>query len=273
MNFSFCTHFPEEPRKFWRRLSRGSVKARRFQAETDGVVRLASLLRRQAKRAVRTYMPRRPRRATGGLVYHVMNRGARRLPLFESDPDYRMFLMVLREAQTRVPLRLLSYVLMPNHWHLVLWPDQDDQLSRFMAWATGTHARRWHLDHRSTGSGTIYQGRYKAIPVKDDFHFLIVCRYVERNPVAAGFVRRSTDWPWSSAARLRPGSPALSTWPVAPPERWREHVDGGEAPGEFDHLRNGIRHVRPFGRPRWQRSVAARLEWPLGMRERGRPPK
>src|SRR5262249_6743342 len=75
-------------------------------------------------------MRRRPRRATGGLVYHVMNRGARRLPLFESEVDYRMFLMVLREAQTRVPLRLLSYVLMPNHWHLIVWPDRDDQLSR-----------------------------------------------------------------------------------------------------------------------------------------------
>ena len=86
-------------------------------------------------------MPRRPRHATGGLVYHVMNRGARRLPLFETDEDYRLFLIALRDAQARVPLRLLSYVVMPNHWHLVVWPEHDDQLSRFMAWATGTHCR------------------------------------------------------------------------------------------------------------------------------------
>ncbi len=218
-------------------------------------------------------MPRRPRRATGGLVYHVMNRGARRLPLFETDEDYRMFLIAMRDAQARVPLRLLSYVLMPNHWHLVVWPEHDDQLSRFMAWATGTHAKRWHLHHGSAGTGTIYQGRYKAIPVKEDFHFLIVCRYVERNPVTAGLSRRSADWPWSSAARRRPPGPTLATWPVAPPERWREYVDGVESPGEFAELRTDIRHRRPFGTTNWQRSAASRLRWPMGMRPRGRPAK
>jgi putative transposase len=218
-------------------------------------------------------MPRRPRRATGGFVFHVMNRGARRLPLFETDDDYRLFLTTLRESQARVPLRLLSYVLMPNHWHLVVWPEHDEELSQFMAWATGTHARRWHRRHGTVGMGTIYQGRYKAIPVKDDFHFLIVCRYVERNPIVAGLVRRSADWPWSSAARRHGSAPVLSTWPVTAPERWREHVDAVQAPGEFDELRNGIRHVRPFGPSTWQRSVARRLEWPLGLRPRGRPTK
>lgn len=218
-------------------------------------------------------MPRRPRHATGGLVYHVMNRGARRLPLFETDVDYRMCLMVLREAQNRVPLRLLSYVLMPNHWHLVVWPEADGQLSQFMAWATGVHARRWHMHHGTAGTGTIYQGRYKAIPVKDDFHFLTVCRYVERNPIASGLARRSADWPWSSAAKRRVGSPVLSTWPVSPPERWREHVDAETGPGEFDQLRTGIRRVRPYGTRSWQGAIAARLAWPLGMRPPGRPRK
>ena len=197
-------------------------------------------------------MPRRPRRATGGFVFHVMNRGARRLPLFEADEDYRLFLNTLRDAQARVPLRLLSYVLMPNHWHLVVWPEHDEELSRFMAWATGTHSRRWHRHHGTVGTGTIYQGRYKAIPVKDDFHFLIVCRYVERNPIAAGLARRSTDWPWSSAARRRGLAPVLSAWPVPVPEHWRQDVDAVQAPGEFDELRADIRHVRPFGPSTWQ---------------------
>lgn len=216
-------------------------------------------------------MPRRPRLATGGFVYHVMNRGARRLTLFDTDTDYRVFLDILRMAQARVPLRLLSYVLMPNHWHLVVWPESDDQLSRFMAWATGTHARRWHVDRGSVGTGAVYQGRYRAIPVKDDRHFLVVCRYVERNPVIAGLVRRSADWPWSSAMRHRREAPHLAAWPVTRPVGWREYVDAVETPREFLQLRRGIRHVRPFGSQPWQQATAARLQWPFGLRPRGRP--
>jgi putative transposase len=193
--------------------------------------------------------------------------------LFETDEDYRMFLIALRDAQARVPLRLLSYVVMPNHWHLVVWPEHDEELSEFMARATGTHARRWHVHHGSVGTGTIYQGRYTAIPVEDDVHFLTVCRYVERNPIAAGLVLRSADWRWSSAARRRPPGPTLDPWPVAPPMGWRDLVDAAETQGEFDQLRRGIRHVRPFGAPTWRRAAAARLQWPLGMRPRGRPPK
>jgi putative transposase len=79
-----------------------------------------------------------------------MNRAARRLPLFESDGDYATFLRALTDAQDRIPLRLLCFVLMPNHWHLVLWPKEDGELPRFMAWLTSTHSR-WHLPNTPTG--------------------------------------------------------------------------------------------------------------------------
>ena len=67
-------------------------------------------------------MPRRPRTGCGGVLFHVMNRGARRAPLFDDQSDYRTFARVLREANEHVPMRVLAFVLMPNHWHLVLWP-------------------------------------------------------------------------------------------------------------------------------------------------------
>jgi putative transposase len=201
-----------------------------------------------------------------------MNRAARRLPLFESDRDYAAFLRVLNEAQARIPLRLLCYVLMPNHWHLVVWPAQDDELARFMAWLTGTHARRWHLQRRSVESGTIYQGRYTAVAVKDDHHLLMVCRYVERNPVKAHLATRSADWPWSSASGLAgPLQPTLHTWPVTRPEPWSEYVDRGESPGEFDRLRAAIRAGAPFGPTSWRERTATRLDWHFGLRRRGRP--
>jgi putative transposase len=201
-----------------------------------------------------------------------MNRAARRLPLFECDNDYAAFLRVLSEAQVRIPLRVLCYVLMPNHWHLVVWPAQDDELSRFMAWLTATHARRWHSRRQSVGSGTIYQGRYKAVAVKDDNHFLVACRYVERNPVKAHLAARSVDWPWSSASVVPgPLRPRLDTWPVTRPEPWSEYVDRGDSPGEFDRLRTAIRSSAPFGPAAWREEVATRLEWRAGLQRRGRP--
>ena len=201
-----------------------------------------------------------------------MNRAARRLPLFESAEDYAMFLRALNDAQDRIPLRLLCYVLMPNHWHLVVWPAHDDELVRFMAWLTSTHSRRWHLRRQSVGSGTIYQGRYKAIAVKDDHHYLVVCRYVERNPIKAGLVASAADWPWSSASVIA-GSiqPRTTEWPVARPEPWGAYVDRDESPGEFERLQTAIRLGTPYGPHGWREDAATRLRWPSGLRSRGRP--
>src|SRR6476469_5867389 len=96
-------------------------------------------------------MPRRPRVATGGVVYHVLNRAAGRLTLFRKDEDYAAFLRVLCEACRRFPgVRVLCYCLMPNHWHLGLWPRRDGELSEFLRWLTVTPAQRLHA-HRHTG--------------------------------------------------------------------------------------------------------------------------
>jgi putative transposase len=162
---------------------------------------------------------------------------------------------------------------MPNHWHLVVWPAQDDELSRFMAWLTSTHSRRWHLHRHSVGTGTIYQGRYKAVAVKDDDHLFVVCRYVERNPVKAHLARRAIDWPWSSASGAAgPLRPTLAKWPTTRPEPWSDYVDAGESRDEFESLRAAIRSSAPFGPSGWRDEAVARLNWPVGLRPRGRPP-
>jgi putative transposase len=219
-------------------------------------------------------MPRRPRRGTGGLVFHVMNRGARRLALFECPGDYAAFVRVLQEATARLPMRLLCWVVMPNHWHLVLWPSHDHELSLFMAWLTVTHSRRWHLSHSASGTGTIYQGRYKAIPVKDDRHFLTVCRYVERNPVRARLVRRVEEWPWSSASgspnALRP---ATHEWPIPRPPSWDEQWNAAESGAELERVRESIRRGRPFGPEGWRDQTARDLGWRMGMRPPGPLPR
>jgi len=133
-------------------------------------------------------MPRRARLATGGLVYHVLNRGNARATLFEDEGDYAAFERVLGEALGRTPLELFAWCLMPNHWHMVLRPAKGEDLPQFMRWLSVTHTQRWHAHHHTSGTGHLYQGRYKSFPVQDDLHFLIVCRYVQRNALRAGLV-------------------------------------------------------------------------------------
>lgn len=89
-------------------------------------------------------MGRPHRAAEGGYVYHVLNRANARMTIFENDGDYEAFEKILRQAVERTETRLLAYCLMPNHWHLVVWPREDGELSRFVGWLTLTHTQRWH---------------------------------------------------------------------------------------------------------------------------------
>jgi putative transposase len=80
-------------------------------------------------------------------------------------------LRVLDEALRENPIRLLSYCIMPNHWHLVLWPEHDGQFSAFLRWLTLTHAVRWRTHYHNVGLGHVYQGSFKAFPTEADEHF------------------------------------------------------------------------------------------------------
>ena len=146
-------------------------------------------------------MPRRPRISSGGVVYHVLNRGVGRMTLFEDRDDYAAFERVLAQAQERLPMRLLGYCLMPNHWHLVVWPRKDGDLSEWMRWLTVTHTQRWHAHHHSAGTGPVYQGRFKSFPIQSSPHLLTVVRYVERNALRARLVKQAEDWRWGSLWR------------------------------------------------------------------------
>ena len=105
-------------------------------------------------------MPRRARQAAGGFVYHVLNRAVARLPLFQKDGDFEGFEHVMVAALEEHPTRLLAYCLMPNHWHMVLWPRRDGELSAFVRWLTHTHTMRWHAHYHTVGTGHLYQGRF-----------------------------------------------------------------------------------------------------------------
>ena len=116
-------------------------------------------------------MPRRPRLAAGDLAYHVLNRRVGRLPLFEKPADYATFEKILAEAHAQTRIRIAAYCLMPNHWHLLLWPRHDGELSEVLRWITVTHTQRWHVHHDTAGTGSVYQGRFKSFPVQTGTFF------------------------------------------------------------------------------------------------------
>ena len=220
-------------------------------------------------------MPRYARVAPGGVVYHTLNRAVARSTLFKKDGDYEALERVLGLALERCPLRLLAFCLMPTHWHLVLWPTADGQLTAFTRWLTHTHTMRWHAHDRTAGTGHLYQGRRKAFPVQDDAHFLTVCRDVERNPVRAGLVARAEHWPWSSLRWLRQADPPvsswLSEWPVPRPDQWVEWVNEPLAAGELAALRRSTRRGTPYGSAAWQTAIARRRHLESTLRPLGRP--
>jgi putative transposase len=215
--------------------------------------------------------------APGGLVYHVLNRANARQTIFHRDGDYLAFERALAEAQERIAMRILAWCLMPNHWHLILWPYGDGELSEFMRLVTLMHTHRWHAHHATTGAGHLYQGRFKSFIVQDDRHFLTVCRYVERNALRAKLVERAEDWRWGSLWRTkhrdRDRVPLITEWPIDRPHDWVDYVNRAETPAELESVRQCIERGRPFGQAPWRDGVAKRLGLESTLRPRGRPKK
>lgn len=220
-------------------------------------------------------MPRPPRTAPGGFVYHALNRANGKRTIFHRDRDYLAFEKILSEAQLRVDMRILAWCLMPNHWHLLLWPRKDRDLSEYMRLVAVTHTQRLHAFRKSTGTGHVYQGRYKSFVVQEDDHFVAVARYVEANALAPGLVQRAEDWRWSSAWRLQRESPdqapRLEPWPVSRPSDWLAYVNRQPEKTALDRLRLCTRRSCPYGDEAWVAEVAEQLGLQSTLRARGRP--
>ena len=222
-------------------------------------------------------MPRPLRTVPGGLVYHVLNRGNGKRRIFEHDGDYLAFEGVLAEMQQRIPMRILAWCVMPNHWHLLLWPRQDGDLSTYMRLVTLTHTQRRHAFHASAGTGHLYQGRFKSFVVQDDKHFLTVSRYVEANALRGKLVQRAEDWRWGSLWRVLQGkvdqAPTIHPWPVPRPSDWLTYVNQPAGVVEVEALRRCAQRGRPYGGETWAARMAEQLGLKSTLRPRGRPPK
>jgi putative transposase len=219
-------------------------------------------------------MPRQKRIAKGNIVYHVLNRANGRLKIFRKRQDFEAFEQIIAEGLERFNMRLCGYCIMSNHWHMVLWPRRDGDLSSFMKWITVTHSHRWHSSHGTVGIGHLYQSRYKSFPVQNSSYYLTLMRYVESNPMRAKLVDRSEDWQWSSMA-IRTGTDKpfeLCDGPIDLPKRWKSLVNDFDGTN-VDGIDTCIKRGRPLGDNNWVMKKAAELSLESSLNPRGRPKK
>ncbi len=222
-------------------------------------------------------MPRHARQTPGGLVSQALNRGTARLTRFRQDADDQAFLCRFDEALREDPLRVLAYRRMPTPWHIGLWPQSDGQGTVFLRCLTLTRPVRRHKHYHRTGSGHLYQNRFKAFAIEPDDHRLTVLRYVERNALRANLVQRCQEGPWSSlACRLAGGAVAarrLAPWPVPTPTPWVQWVQEAQTEAELEAVRQAVVRGRPYGSAGWVKAAVQALGWQEAVKPRGRPRK
>ena len=193
-------------------------------------------------------MPRIARIVVPEIPYHIVQRGNRRevVFFFEEDRNYYLKLLLLYSRQHG--LHVKGYCLMTNHVHLVAVPDKESTLCDVLKPVHLRYAQHVNWTHGVTGH--VWQGRFFSCGL-DDAHYVQALRYVERNPVRAGLVRRAEDYPWSSAA----GHCGLREDVLAPDTGlltekmgdWRAFLAEGELGEETNQLRMHTRTGRPLG--------------------------
>lgn len=218
-------------------------------------------------------MPRISRGVFAGQIYHVLNRGNNKAQVFHKPEDYVLFMQLVARAGEIAKVRLFCYCLMPNHFHLVVSPEEDGSLSAWMQWLMTSHVRRYHAHYGTVGH--IWQGRFKSFLIKTDDHLLTVARYVEANPLRAALVASASDWEWSSYRETAGAVPRRFTarLPIEIPGDWKGYLNSPMTLHELEKVRVSVARQAPFGDPAWQLSVSGQFGLDSTLHPRGRPKK
>jgi REP element-mobilizing transposase RayT len=189
-------------------------------------------------------MPRKLRVQYPGAIYHLMNRGDRREPIFKDDSDRNRILDTLEEACAKTDWQVHAYCLMTNHFHLVVETPQPNLVAG-MKWFLGTYTSRFNRRHRLVGH--LFSGRYKSLVVdgSEDGYLRTVGEYVHLNPVRAGLLkldRPLSSYAWSSLP-----------WYLKPPSQRPAWLRVDRLLGE-----SGIQRDDPTGRRRFARLMEER---------------
>lgn len=220
------------------------------------------------------HMPRQARVAPGGTIFHVLNRSMGTAPLFRKQAEYAAFEQIMLEAQEMHPTRILGWCLLKRHWHMVIWPRKDGELTAFVRWMSHTHAVRCHAANGTAGDGQVYEGRYRSFPVERAAAWSLL-RFVERSALTAGMAKNAHDWRWGSLwVRRHPevqSHTLLSDALGSVPEGWVRSVNAKVDGKELENFELSVQRGRPFGSERWQMQACRKWGMEHTMRPRGRP--
>ena len=222
-------------------------------------------------------MPRIARVAVGDTLYHVINRSNGRVRIFNTDKDYQHFESLLEEGKELIDMRILAYCIMPNHFHLVLYPKKDGDMGEFMRWVTTTHVRQRRVQTNSIGHGHLYQGTYKSFPVQTNEYAQYLMCYVEQNPLRAKLVKRAEDWQWGSLWRRERGTSKrkklLSEFPIELPHDYLKLVNTIPDEEFLGTIRMSVNKGTPYGSHLWISRMVEKFGLGSTLRGPGRPKK
>jgi REP element-mobilizing transposase RayT len=128
--------------------------------------------------------------------YHVFNRGCNREKIFTVESNYLFLIKRMKSLVPDYSLKVIAYCLMPNHYHFLLYPQEDGIISRFIQRLFNSYTQAYNRQQKR--SGTLFEGRAKSVLVDTDEYILHLCRYIHLNPVIAKLVSHPSDWPYSN---------------------------------------------------------------------------
>ena len=204
----------------------------------------------------------RPRRFTPPhSVLHLVNRGNDRKQLFGGAREYEDFLNLVAAVKVRCPMRLLAYCLMPNHWHMVVWPEPGQSVAAFCHRLCTIHAIRHRRETGTVGFGHLYQHRYHSFAIESERQYYAVMRYVEANAARSGLVALAEHWRWSNLAeRCGPDRGLLAPGPLDLPKGWAALVNESLPPDVLAETRARLHRTRPYDlrllTPRYARTAS-----------------
>lgn len=225
-------------------------------------------------------MARSPRLSLPSYPHHVIQRGNNRQPIFLAPKDYEVFLNCLREAKRKYQARLYAYVLMTNHVHLLVEPEHEGDLGRFMQSVGRRYVR--YINDAYERTGTLWEGRFRSAIVSRDEYLITCSRYIELNPVRAGMVRHPRDYRWSSYHRRAMGQPDPlldeDPWYVtlggtlqARAAAYAKWLEDSVSDTEWEHIRKATQQGRVVGSESFQEEIGSKVGRRLIGETRGRP--
>jgi putative transposase len=192
-------------------------------------------------------MPRTARIVIPGVAHHVVQRGNRKQKVFFRDDHYRLYLKVLAEHCILHHITIHTYCLMSNHVHFVMVPSDSRSLALCMKHTHQKYTRI--INQENNWTGCLWQGRFFSRPM-DEVYTLYAARYIERNPVEAGLVRKSQWYPWSGAYEKQPYfmQRVLHQAPLYDAfDSWRNFVNNGPTKEVYDERIRIQNNQNPLG--------------------------